>query len=67
MNEYFDMSIIANVWNDAYDIAENYIDEYCDIESFLTNYIDYEGLGEAIVNDGYYYTLYDGRVVEYSY
>ena len=66
-NDYFDISIIANVWNDNYDIAENYVDECCSIESWLTSYIDYEGLGEAIVEDGYYYELYDGRVVEYNY
>lgn len=66
-NDYFDMSIISYVWNDTYDIAENYIDEYCNIESWLTSYIDYDGLGEAIVADGYYYELYDGRVVEYNY
>lgn len=66
-NDYFDISIISYVWNDAYDIAENYIDEFCNIESWLTSYIDYEGLGEAIVADGYYYELYDGRIVEYSY
>ena len=43
----------------------------CNIDSFLTSYIDYEvdyeGLGEAIVSDGYYYELYDGRVVQYNY
>lgn len=65
-NDYFDMSIIANVWNDTYDIAERYLDECC-IDSFLTGYIDYEALGEAIVYDGCYYTLYGDRVVEYSY
>ena len=66
-NDYFDISVISYVWNDAYDIAENYIDEYCNIDSFLTSYIDYEGLGEAIIEDGCYYELYDGRVVEYNY
>lgn len=66
-NDYFDISVISYVWNDAYDVAENYIDEYCNIESWLTSYIDYEGLGEAIIEDGYYYELYDGRVVEYIY
>lgn len=65
-NDYFDISIISYVWNDAYDIAENYIDEYCNIDSFLTSYIDYDGLGEAIIEDGCYYELYDGRVVEYN-
>ena len=66
-NDYFDMSIISYVWNDTYDIAENYVDDCYNIESWLTNYIDYEGLGEAIVADGYYYKLYDGRVVDYNY
>lgn len=66
-NDYFDMSVISYVWNNAYDIAENYVDEYCNIDSFLTSYIDFDGLGEAIVEDGYYYELYDGRVVEYNY
>ena len=66
-NDYFDMSIISYVWNDAYDVAENYVDECCNIESWLTSYIDYDGLGEAIVADGYYYELYDGRVVQYNY
>lgn len=65
---YFDMSVISYVWDDAYDVATNYVDECCyNIESWLTNYIDYEGLGEAIIGDGYYYELYDGRVVQYSY
>ena len=66
-NDYFDMNIIANVWSDAYDIAEHYIDECCRIDIWLTNYIDYERLGEAIVEEGYYYELANGRVVEYNY
>ena len=67
-NEYFDISIINYVWTDTYDVAKNYIDEYCNIESFIANYIDYDGLGEVIVNDDYYYyTLSDDRIVEYSY
>ena len=66
-NDYFDISVISYVWDDAYDVAKNYIDEYCNIESFIANYIDYDGLGEVIVNDDYYYTLSDDRIVEYSY
>ena len=66
-DDYFDISIISHVWDNAYDIAENYIDECCNIESWLTNYIDYDGLGEAIINDGWYYELYDGRVLQYNY
>ena len=66
-NDYFDMSIISDVWNDAYDVAENYIDECYNIESWLTNYIDYDRLGEAIIEDGWYYELHDGRVVQYNY
>ena len=66
-NDYFDMSIISYVWNDAYDVATNYVDECCNIESWLTSYIDFDGLGEAIIEDGYYYELYDGRVVQYNY
>ena len=66
-NDYFDMNIIANVWNDAYDIAEHYIDECCRIDTSLTNYINYERLGEAIIKEGYYYELANGRVVEYNY
>ena len=66
-DDYFDMNIIANVWSDAYDIAEHYIDECCRIDTWLTNYIDYERLGEAIVEEGYYYELANGRVVEYNY
>lgn len=65
--DYFDISIISYVWDDAYDVAENYVDECCNIESWLTSYIDYEGLGEAIVNDGWYYELNDGRIVQYNY
>ena len=66
-DDYFDMNIIANVWNDTYDIAEHYIDECCRIHTCLTNYINYERLGEAIVKEGYYYELANGRVVEYNY
>lgn len=67
VDDYFDTSVISYVWDDAYDIAENYVDECCNIESWLANYIDYDGLGKAMIEDGYYYELYDGRVVEYSY
>ena len=66
-NDYFDMNIIANVWSDAYDIAENYIDGCCRIESWLKDYIDYDRLGETITEEGYYYELANGRVVEYNY
>ena len=66
-NDYFDMSVISYVWDDAYDVATNYIDECCNIESWLTSYIDYDGLGEAIIEDGYYYELCNGRVVQYNY
>ena len=66
-DDYFDMNIIANVWDNAYTIAENYIDECCRIESWLKDYIDYDRLGETIVEEGYYYELADGRVVEYNY
>lgn len=66
-NDYFDISVISHVWNDAYDIAEDYVDECCNIDSFLTSYIDYDRLGEAIVSDGWYYELGDGRVVQYNY
>lgn len=66
-DDYFDMNIIANVWSNAYGIAENYIDECCRIESWLKDYIDYDRLGETITEEGYYYELADGRVVEYSY
>ena len=67
-NDYFDITIIANVWNDVGDIAENYINEYSQIESWITNYIDFHGLGEALIEDNYScYELADGRVVEYSY
>lgn len=67
VDDYFDTSVISYVWDDAYDIAENYVNGCCNIESWITSYIDYDGLGEAIIEDGYYYELYDGRVVEYNY
>ena len=67
-NDYFDITIIANVWNGVGDIAENYINEYSQIESWITNYIDFHGLGEALIEDNYFcYELADGRVVEYNY
>ena len=66
-DDYFDMNIIANIWSDAYDIAEHCIDECCRIDTWLTNYIDYDRLGETIIEEGYYYELADGRVVEYNY
>lgn len=65
--DYFDISIIVNVWDDMYDVGQNYVDGCCNIESWLTSYIDYEGLGEELVYNGYYYILSDDRVVEYSY
>ena len=67
-NDYFDVTIIANMWNNVSDIADNYINEYSQIESWITDYIDFHGLGEALIEDNYFcYELADGRVVEYSY
>lgn len=67
-NDYFDITIIANVWNGVDDIAENYINGYSQIESWIINYIDFHGLGEALIEDNYFcYELADGRVVEYNY
>ena len=67
-NDYFDITIIANIWNDVGDIAENYINESSQIESWITDYIDFHGLGEALIEDNYFcYELADGRVVEYNY
>lgn len=66
-DDYFDISIISYVWDDAYDIAKDYVDGCYHIESWLKDYIDYDGLGEAIINDGWYYELYDGRVLQYNY
>ena len=65
-DDYFDANIISYIWDDAYEIAENYVDECCSIDSFLINYIDYDRLSEAIIEAGYYYELYDGRVVQYN-
>ena len=66
-DDYFDISIISYVWNGVSDIAKDYVDGCYHIESWLKHYIDYDGLGEAIINDGWYYELYDGRVLQYSY
>lgn len=33
----------------------------------MPNYIDYDGLGETIIEEGYYYELANGRIVEYNY
>ena len=67
-DDYFDITIIANMWDNVADIAENYINEYSSIESWITDYIDFHGLGEALIEDDYfYYELADGRVVQYNY
>ena len=68
--DYFDNGIISQVYNDSSDVAERYVEEgiYGTIDDKLTYYIDYDKLGEDIVdNDECFYELSDGRIVEYNY
>lgn len=66
--EYFDRAIIGRIYNDYYEVAEEYIECGCgDISSFVENYIDYDRMGEDLVSDGDYVELSDGRIVELCY
>ena len=67
--EYRDRAVVDYVWTDTYQLAENYINECCNIENWIEPYIDYEAFGRDMVdNDGERYVeLTDGRIVELSY
>ena len=67
--DYFDNGIISYVYDSSYDVAERAIDDcvYGNISEDLKYYIDYDKLGDDLVNNDDYYELNDGRVVEYNY
>lgn len=59
---------IVRVFDDAYELGEDYVDNTCRFDNdFIKEFIDYEELGEQIINDGYFYELSDGRVMEIAY
>ena len=60
---YFDRAIVGRVYNDSYEVAEEYLDDCCSIEEWIKNYIDYDKMGDDLINDGYFAELSDGRYV----
>lgn len=65
--DYKDRSIIGYVYDDLEELAENEIEQCCDIPNFLENYIDYSKFGEDLLQDEEMYKeLEDGRVVYYN-
>lgn len=65
--DYKDRSIIGCVYDDVEELAENEIEQCCDIPDFLENYIDYSKFGEDLLEDREIYKeLEDGRVVYYN-
>lgn len=65
--DYKDRSIIGCVYDDVEELAENEVEQCCDIPDFLTNYIDYSKFGEDLLEDREIYKeLDDGRVVYYN-
>ena len=66
--DYFDRAIIDRVYDDYYDIAEEYLENYCNVESWMTRYIDYDAMGEDLANDGDCIELSsNGRIVKFVY
>lgn len=65
--DYQDRAIIAAVWQDAEELAEEYADDCMDIPENLKQYFNYKELGENMISDGNYYELSDGRIVEFPY
>ena len=65
--DYQDRAIVAAVWNDTTELAEEFAEDCLDIPDNLKQYFDYTKLGDDMLNDGNYYELSDGRVVEFAY
>lgn len=67
-NDYdFDRSAIASIYDDAEELATEYIKNYepnVAKNDLLLRHIDLVGLGEEVAEDEYFYTLSDGRIVE---
>lgn len=57
-----DYAEICGVYKDETDLAMETVDMYGNILEFLQDYIDYEGLGNALLEDEIYYMLFDGRI-----
>jgi len=61
---YTDFGLISCVYDDAADAAEQLSDDVGNIPDHLKNYVDYDRMGQDMVNDGEQYVeLRNGRVV----
>lgn len=65
--EYRDRGIINYVYDDVYDLGEEMIDSYYNLDDNIKRYIDYEKFGNDLLLDDYYVELDDGRVVSLNY
>lgn len=63
-NGYRDRAIVSCVYNNTKELGVNYVDNFCSIDRQLRYYINYEQLGDDLVEDGNYFELEDGRIVE---
>lgn len=64
--DYQDRSIISTVWEDVEEMAEAYAEDCLDIPDNMKRYFDYSALGEDMMEDGKYYELSSGRIVEFA-
>lgn len=63
----FDRSTIVRIFDDAEELATEYIENYNSNvveDDLLLRHIDLVGLGEEIAEDEHYYALSDGRIIE---
>lgn len=65
--DYEDRAIICAIYEDTYELGEDWVDNCCNVEEWLKQYIDYEKMGEDILENEDYVELADGRIVRLSY
>lgn len=62
---YQDRGIINCVYDSAYEIGEDWVDNCYNIDDIIKNYIDFEKFGKDIIEDNDYYELEDERVISF--
>lgn len=62
---YQDRGIISCVYDSAYEIGEDWVDNCYNIDDIIKNYIDFEKFGKDIIEDNDYYELEDERVISF--
>ena len=65
--DYEDRAIVCGIYENAEQLASEIVCHCYDVDSAVMPYINFEDMGEDILNNDTYLRLSDGRIICYSY